>query len=47
MKGNPLGVSASIAKIASMLTNLLDFAALLIQIIGTLIMFLNAPKNIP
>jgi len=30
-----------------MLTNLLDLLALLIQITGTVIMFLNAPKNEP
>jgi hypothetical protein len=30
-----------------MLTNCLDLAALLIQITGTIIMFLNAPKNEP
>jgi len=30
-----------------MLTNLLDFAALVIQVIGTVIMFLNSPKNEP
>jgi len=30
-----------------MLTNILDLTALIIQIIGTIIMFLNAPKNEP
>ncbi|HEY4063879.1 MAG TPA: hypothetical protein VGM30_18355 [Puia sp.] len=30
-----------------MLTNLLEFAALVIQVIGTVIMFFNAPKNEP
>jgi hypothetical protein len=30
-----------------MLINLLDLAALVIQVIGTVIMFFNAPKNEP